>query len=78
MTKAKRWALGVVLLVAVALLALPAVVLADRGSSTPVRSDNAKVGETPAAVEAVRVERRECFRHTGCSKRTERFSPSSL
>jgi hypothetical protein len=77
MTRVKRWALGVVLLVAVALLALPAVVFAGRGSSAPARSDNAKVGEARAE-ETVRVERRESFRHTGCSKRTERFSPSSL
>ena len=73
MKRRKRLALGIVLLVALALLALPAIVLAGHGSSNaPARSDNAKAGRATPSAESVRVERRESFRHTGCSKRAER------
>ena len=72
MKRRKRWAIGIVLLVAVALLMLPAIVLAGRdSSSTPTRSDNAKTGRTTPSAESLRVERRESFRRTGCSKRGE-------
>jgi hypothetical protein len=71
MKRRKRWALGIVLLIAVALLALPAIVLAGRGSSTPARSDIANAGHATLSAEIVRVERRESSRHTGCSKGAE-------
>ena len=72
MKRRKRWAIGIVLLVEVALLTLPAIVLAGRGSSsTPARSDNTNAGRTTPSAESVRVERRESFRRAGCSKRGE-------
>jgi hypothetical protein len=74
----KRWMLGAVLLVVLVLLAVPAIVLAGGGSSTPVRSDNAKAGRTSPVVEQIRAERRSSFRHDGCSKRMERFTDSSV
>ena len=72
MKKSRNWALGVVLFIAVALLVLPAIVLAGRGSSTPVRFDNLKAGKAAPAAEQLRADRRESFQHKGCSKRTER------
>lgn len=64
--------LGAVLLVAMALLVVPAIVLAGSDSATPARSDIAKAARTSRAAEQLRAERRESFRHIGCSKRTER------
>ena len=68
MSRRKRWLLGAVLLVAMVLLAVPAIVLA--GSDTS--SDKTKAGRASPAVEQLRAERRESFRHTGCSKRMGR------
>jgi hypothetical protein len=67
----KRLALGLVLLIATAMLAIPAIVFAGQGSSTPLRSDRAKHGPAASSVEDVRLERRESSRRTGCSQRTE-------
>jgi uncharacterized membrane protein len=68
----KRLMLGAVLLVAMTLLAVPAIVLAGGGSSKSETPDNAKAARTSPAAEQLRAERRESFRHTGCSKRAER------
>jgi hypothetical protein len=70
----KSWALGAVLLIAVVLLALPAIVLAGRGSGTPARSDNAKAAPATASAEGVRLERRESFRRVGCSAQKGRHA----
>jgi hypothetical protein len=70
----KRLMVGAVLLVAMTLLAVPAIVLAGGGSSTPATPDNAKAARTSTLAEQLRAERRESFRHTGCSKRTGRSS----
>ena len=78
MKKSRNWAFGVVLFIAVALLVLPAIVLAGRDSSTPVRFDNTKAGATSPSAEDVRANRRDSFRHKGCSKRADRFEASSL
>jgi hypothetical protein len=74
----KRWLLGAVLLVAVALLIVPAFVLAGQSSSTPVRSDEAKAGGVSPAVEQLRAERRDSFRRDGCKKGHERITASSV
>jgi hypothetical protein len=68
MQRRKRWVLGFVLLVAAALLALPAIVLAGRGSSAPAHSDDAKAVHVTPVAENVRVDRRESFRREKCSK----------
>ena len=78
MSERKRWMLGAVLLVAMVLLLVPAIVLASGDSSAPVRSDDAKAGSTSPAVEDIRADRRDSFRHDGCSKRMERFTDSSV
>jgi hypothetical protein len=70
----KRLMLGAALLVAMALLAVPAIVLAGGGSSKPETPDNAKAARTSSVAEQLRAERRESFRHTGCSKRAGRTS----
>jgi hypothetical protein len=70
----KKLMLGAVLLVAIALLAVPAIVLAGGGSSQRATPDNAKPARTSPVAEQLRVERRESFRHTGCSKRAGRAS----
>lgn len=74
MSRRKRWLLGVVLLVAIVLLTVPAIVLA--GSDTS--SDRAKAGRASPAAEQLRAERRESFRNTGCSKDKERFTTSDV
>ena len=74
----KRWMFGAVLLVAIALLVVPAIVLAGSDSTTGARSDQAKAGRTSPAAEQLRSERRGSFRHDGCSKRMERFTDSSV
>jgi hypothetical protein len=66
----KRLLLGAVLLVAMALLAVPAIVLAGGGSSTSESPDNPGAARTSPVAEQLRVERRESFRHAECSKRT--------
>lgn len=66
--------LGAVLLVAIALLAVPSIVLAGEGSSQRATPDNAKAAHTSPVAEQLRVDRRESFRHTGCSKRAGRAS----
>jgi hypothetical protein len=68
MSRRKRWLLGAMLLGAMVLLVAPAIVLA--GSDTS--SDQAKAGRASPAAEQLRAERRESFRHTGCSKRMGR------
>jgi hypothetical protein len=78
MRERKRWMLGAVLLVAMALLLLPAIVLAGQDSSQPARSDQAKAGSASVRAEKLRLERRESFRHTGCSKRAHGFTDSSV
>ena len=65
-----RLMLGAVLLAAIALLAVPVIVLADGSSNKSESPDNARAARTSPAAEQLRVERRESFRHTGCSKRT--------
>ena len=75
MRKSRSWALGVALVIAVALLVVPAIVLAGRDSSTTVRVDPKGAGASPAA-EDVRADRRDSFRHRGCAKRPEAFMAS--
>ena len=74
----KRLMLGAVLLVAMTLLAVPAIVLAGGGSSKPETPGNAKAARTSTLAEQLRAERRESFRHTGCSKGKERFNTSDV
>jgi hypothetical protein len=75
MKKPRNWAPGVVLLIAVALLVLPAIVLAGQSSSTPVRIEKTKAGSARSA-DNVRADRRESSRHRGCSKRPDAFRAS--
>jgi hypothetical protein len=75
MKKPRSWALGVVFLIAVALLVLPAFVLTGQSSSTPVRIEKTKA-ESARSAENVRADRRESFRHRGCSKRPDAFRAS--
>jgi hypothetical protein len=70
--------LGAVLLVAMTLLAVPAIVLAGGGSSKAESPDNAKAARTSPTAEQLRVERRESFRHTGCSKGKGRFTAADV
>jgi hypothetical protein len=70
----KRLMVGAVLLVAMTLLAVPAIVLAGGGSSTSESPDSANAARTSSVAEQLRAERRESFRHTGCSKRAGRTS----
>jgi hypothetical protein len=74
----KRLMLGAVLLVAIALLAVPAIVLAGGGSSESGSPDNAKAARTPPVAEQLRAERRDSFRHTGCSRGKKRFNTSDV
>ena len=78
MTRSKWWILGAGLLVAVVLVALPAMVLAGPSSSPGARSGDPKADSPSTPTEQIRVDRRESFRHDGCSKRRERFEASSL
>ena len=70
MQRSRKWLLGGVLLIAVALLAVPAIVSARSDSSTAVRhgQDLDRVrSSTPAHLE-----------HRRCVKRIERFTDPSL
>ena len=79
MKRSRNWALGVVLVIAVALLVLPAIVLAGRDfehtecvSTTRRPVPHRLQPKTFAPIDAPR------FRHKGCSKRADRFETSSL
>jgi hypothetical protein len=76
MRNSRSWALGVALFIVIALLVVPAIVLAGRDSSATVRVDNPKGASAPPAAEQVRADRRDSFRHGGCSKRPEAFMAS--
>jgi hypothetical protein len=68
MSKHMRWALGIVVLVAVAAVTASAMAFAGRGAGAH-RPDNSKARTPSASVdEALRLERRDSFRNTGCSK----------
>jgi hypothetical protein len=67
MKRRNGWALGIVLLVAVALLAVPAIVLAGRGSAAPEGSDTSRTQRATLSAESIRVDRRVSFRRTQCS-----------
>jgi hypothetical protein len=73
MKRRLRFALALGLVVAVTAVAASAIAFAGRDASA-TRPSGSPTARTPAAqAEQIRVDRRDSFRHTGCSKRVRRL-----
>jgi hypothetical protein len=70
----RGWAFTIALLVAVAVFA-SAMAFAGRDSTAIARADNVKArSAAPATAEALRIDRRDSFRNTGCRHHSEAFA----
>jgi hypothetical protein len=67
-----RSALAVALVVAITAVAVSAMAFTGRDASATSRSGSPKARTPGALAEQVRVDRRDSFRHTGCSKKARR------
>jgi hypothetical protein len=72
----RGWAFTIALLVAAAMFAASAMAFAERDSTATARADNLKRSAASATAEALRIDRRDSFRNTGC--RHDREALASL
>lgn len=71
----RGWAFTIALLVAVAVFAASAMAFADRDSTAIARADNPKTRSAASATtEALRIDRRDSLRNTGCRHHGEAFA----
>jgi hypothetical protein len=71
----RGWAFTIALLVAIAVFAASAMAFAERDSTAIARADNVKARSAASATaEALRIERRDSFRNTGCRHHGEAFA----
>jgi hypothetical protein len=70
----RGWAFTIALLVAVAVFAASAMAVAGRDSTAIARADVKARSAASATAEALRVDRRDSFRNTGCRHHGEAFA----